>query len=101
MKRLVVALLFACSQKPTEPGSCYHPLENSCTEYGPSSALAAKRMCRPADWRPGEHSCPPERLGTCSRGAGKHFLYAGPPNNFTLDSAKAACEFGQGTFAPR
>jgi hypothetical protein len=99
MKRLALVLLLACTKRTAEPGSCYHPLENSCTEYGPENALAAKRMCRPSDWRPGLQSCPTPTLGTCSRRGGKAFLYAGPPNNFTPESAKSACEFGQGTFA--
>jgi len=100
MRRLLFVALVACSKPVAEPGSCFHPLENSCTEYGPANARAAKRMCRPSDWRPGEHTCPAGSIGTCRKGGGGDLLYPGPPNNYTAASAKSACEFAQGTFTP-
>ena len=99
----LVASLSGCSKGSTEPpGSCYRDSDNACTEYGSDKSAAGKRLCTGHRWTTGTNSCPIQgRVGRCSREGGKwvDHMYSGPPNQFTPEAAKAACETGGGTFA--
>lgn len=92
----------ACTPKG-EPGSCYRDKDNACVEYGATTAVGGKRLCAGYKWLPGAGSCPTaDRVGACARqgGASIEILYAGPPNRFTKDAAKATCERTGGAFTP-
>lgn len=95
-------VLLACghSTKPGEAGSCRDG-DNSCIDYTAAQAAAGKRMCPPARWTAGEKSCPTEnRLGACtSKDGAAKWMYGGPPNNFSVASAKSSCEFSGGVFS--
>lgn len=97
---LVILAISGCSEEG-EPGACYRASENACTEYGRSQGAAGKRMCSGKKWIPGTKACPMEgRLGTCIK-AGSNtsdIIYSGPPNNFTVGSAKNSCDWAGGVF---
>ncbi|MDF2695600.1 MAG: hypothetical protein K0S65_3983 [Labilithrix sp.] len=81
-----------CSNE-TAPGSCFREHDNACVEYTTAQGAAGKRMCSGMKWTAGAATCPTaNRLGTCVRGSGTEFLYAGAPNNYNAASAKTACE---------
>ena len=93
-------LLVACKDDG-EPGSCYRGSENACVEYGQAMGAAGKRLCSSHTWRAGEKSCPMEnRLGTCTKEKGTvtEIVYGGAPNNWSVATAKNACEFKGGVF---
>lgn len=96
----VASLLAACSNEG-EPGSCYREPDNACVEYGKSMGGAGKRLCSAFKWTEGPQSCPKEnRLGTClkEKGAVSEIVYGGSPNNYSVATAKNACEFKGGVF---
>lgn len=97
---IAVAMVLVSCKKDGVPGSCVRARDNTCAEYGAAEAAAGARMCLPGIYRPGEKCAPEGRLGTCAREGGKiaEYMYSGPPNGFTLDAAKAACEAAGGTF---
>ena len=91
----------ACSSKPGEPGSCHRENDNACVDYSAAQAAAARRMCAGNKWTPGEKACgSANRLGSCTKKDGAEWIYGGPPNNYTAASAKTACDFAGGVFAP-
>lgn len=97
---LMIALA-ACSKdggSSEAPGSCYREKDNACAEYGRAEAAAGKRLCSGMTWRSGEGTCPIEnRLGTCAlKAGGREHLYSGPPNTYSVNGAKTACESGGG-----
>lgn len=95
---LVLVLALAACHKPAgEAGSC-RKNDNTCVAFRAEEGTAGKRMCAGATWTPGDETCPTGSLGTCKRAEQAERLYAGPPNNFTVASAKTACEFKGGTF---
>lgn len=97
----VLALSFVTSCAPKEAGSCYRPAENLCIAYTPAQGAGGHKMCVGAmTWTPGADSCPPASVGTCTKESGSERLYPGPPNNYTPASARSACEFAKGSFAP-
>lgn len=92
--------LVACKDEG-EPGSCYRSSDNACVEYGSAMGAAGKRLCSSFTWHAGEKSCPAEnRLGTCTKekGAVTEIVYGGAPNNYSVSTAKNACEFKGGVF---
>jgi hypothetical protein len=97
---LLSIVLVACKDEG-EPGSCYRNPDNACVEYGKAMGGAGKRLCSAFTWRAGEKSCPADnRLGTCTKEKGTvtEIVYGGSPNNYTVATAKNACEFKGGVF---
>jgi hypothetical protein len=102
MRWMLFAAIFLVGCKDEgEPGSCYRNPDNACVEYGKAMAGAGKRLCSAFTWKAGAQSCPGEnRLGTCTKekGALTEIVYSGAPNNYSVSSAKNACEFKGGVF---
>ena len=104
MKRwfvLGIALLLVACKDEGEAGSCYRAPDNACVEYGKAMGGAGKRLCSAFTWKAGAQSCPGEnRLGTCTKekGAVTEIVYGGAPNNYSVSTAKNACEFKGGVF---
>lgn len=100
---LVLVLVLAGCSNEGQPGSCYRDPDNACVEYGQPMAGAGKRLCSAFKWSEGAQSCPKDnRLGTCikEKGAVTEIVYGGAPNNYTVATAKNACEFKGGVFTP-
>jgi hypothetical protein len=98
---LSIGLILAGCKDEGEPGSCYRNPDNACVEYGKAMGAAGKRLCSAFTWRAGEKSCPAEnRLGTCTKEKGTvtEVVYGGAPNNYTVSTAKNACDFKGGVF---
>lgn len=97
MRFVVLAILLGACATKAEAGACYREAENACTEYGPSTSAAGRRLCAGRRWMA---ACPNEgRIGTCSKSGATDILYSGAPNNFGPGSAKNTCEWAGGTFA--
>ena len=65
--------------------------------HGLSRSIAVTPLASTA----GEKSCPGEnRLGTCTKEKGTvtEIVYGGAPNNYSVSTAKNACEFKGGVF---
>jgi hypothetical protein len=99
----IVSMLFLGCSNQGEPGSCYRTPDNACVEYGKPMGGAGKRLCSAFTWRAGAQSCPAEnRLGTCikEKGTLTEIVYGGAPNNYSVATAKNACDFKGGVFTP-
>ena len=95
---VVLALALAACHRPAgEAGSC-HKNDNTCVAFSAEDGVAGKRMCAGAGWTPGEKTCPAGSLGTCQYPGETSVMYAGPPNNFTVASARSTCDFKGGSF---
>ena len=91
-----VLALAACHKPAGEAGSC-RKSDNTCVAYGPEDSAAGKRMCAGETWTAGATTCPAGSLTTCQLTEHAEQFYPGPPNNFTIASAKTACEYKGGT----